>query len=157
MLIPAVEPVPTWRGKTIHHWLAQFSHDQAEAYLAIIELDAAALPTVRRYARARDTAISRAKAKHWSKLPAFLQDRLTPPVSAATLRGRAAMAYRLLAVTAAGDASILIRLLDDADPQVGMSAAYALGEIGVKDPPVVGARGAHPGGTNRKPRSSWRY
>ena len=153
LLIPALEPVPKWRGKSIHSWLAQLNNDD-EAELAIIELDTAALPTLRRYARARDTAFSRAKAKHWSKLPGFLQTRLTPSASAATLRGRAAAAYRLLAATAAVDAPILIRLLDDADPEVGMSAATALGELGVKDPAVVAALVAHAGHTNLHLRSS---
>lgn len=157
VLIPMAEPVPVWHGRTIHYWMAEFSHGDKEADLALVELDAAALPTLRRYARARDTAITRAKIKHWSKLPAFLQNRLTPPVSAATLRGRATQAYRLLGATAAVDAPLLIRLLEDADPQVGMSAAYALGGTGVKDSTIVAALVTHASNTNLNLRSSCIY
>jgi HEAT repeat protein len=157
VLIPMTEPVPVWQGRTIHYWMAEFSHGDKEADHALVELDAAALPTLRRYARARDTAITRTKIKHWSKLPAFLQNRLTPPVSAATLRERATHAYRLLGATAALDTPLLIRLLEDADPEVGMSAAYALGEIGVKDSVVVAALVAHASHTNLNMRSSCIY
>lgn len=131
------QPVPTWQGKTAGAWIAECRAGDEKLAHAILALDEAALPALRRAAQARDSAFTRFKQKHWAKLPQFLRDRLIPPASAERLRENAAHGFRLLGPAARHDAPLLARLTRDKEPMVRQAAAFALGDIGATDPEII--------------------
>jgi HEAT repeats len=128
-------PEPSYRGKTLSHWLAVFDNGDLtavrDAEAAVRAIGTNGFPYLNRLVCATDPLWKRAIWAFSTKqaLVRLRIDRWVPPAGAS--RARAILAFTALGAAAKADVPALIHLLESQKaPEVRSSVAAALGGIG---------------------------
>ena len=124
---------PTYQGRRLREWLINaamtvvYPNANADAVKAIRHIGSNAVPTLLSYAAAKDSPVKKSIMKWNDRLPAFLSLPVSPQIEQEML---AQVGFNMLGPGGKSAVPGLVRLLQDDDESVRVTAAVCLGFIG---------------------------